>query len=52
MSLFHHDEGLQNLDELKEVFEAIQTHYDEKLKSEKPKKKVKISSLEGKETRE
>ncbi|KAL4446059.1 hypothetical protein ABPG74_011051 [Tetrahymena malaccensis] len=49
LSLFYHDEGLQNLDELKEVYESIVQHYDEKLKKEKPKKKVKISNNEGKD---
>lgn len=51
MSLHYHDEGLQNLDELKEVYESIQTFYDEKLlkKQEKPRKKVKVSAREGKD---
>lgn len=51
MSLHYHDEGLQNLDELKEVYESIQTYYDEKLlkKQEKPRKKVKVSAREGKD---
>ena len=44
MSLYYNDEGLQNLDEIKEIYEAITSYYDAKLIDEKPKKKVKISS--------
>lgn len=53
MSLSFHDEGLQNLDELKEILEAITTHYDAKLLTEKkPKKKVKVSATQDKPVEE